>query len=47
MLIVAPESTHTSSSLSSLKQENWFTVTTGRDGDVVVVILLVGTRRRS
>ena len=47
MLIVAPESAHASSLLSSLKPENWFAVATGMDGDVVVVILLVGGRRRS
>ena len=42
MLMVALESAHASSSLSSLKQENWFAVTTGRYGEVVVVVLLVG-----
>ena len=39
ILMVAPESAHASSSLSSLKPENWFAVATGMDGDVVVVIL--------
>ena len=48
ILMVAPESAHASSSLSSLKQENWVTVATGRDGDVAVVtILLVRGRLRS
>ena len=41
MLMVAPESVHDSSLLSSLKQENWFAVATGRDGNIVVMILLV------
>ena len=47
--MVAPESAHTSSALSSLKQDNWFAVAvaTGRDGDGVVVILLVGGGQRS
>ena len=39
ILMVAPESAHASSSLSSLKPENWFAVVTGMDGDVVVVIV--------
>ena len=48
MWMVAPKSAHASSSLSSLKQENWFAVAMGRDGDVVVVlILLVGGGRQS
>ena len=42
ILMVAPESAHASSSLSSLNPENWFAVATGMDGDVVVVILLKG-----
>ena len=40
MLMVAPESAHASSSLSSLKLENWFAVATGMDGDAIVAILL-------
>ena len=44
MLIVAPESAHASSSLSSSNPENWFAVATGMDDDVVVVILLGGKR---
>ena len=47
MLMVAPKSAHASSSLSSLKQENWSAVATGRDGDIIVVILLVGGGLRS
>ena len=39
---MAPESAHPSSALSSLKQDYWFAVATGRDGDVFVVILIVG-----
>ena len=42
MLMVAPELVHISSSLSSLKLENWFAVATGMDGDVVVVVILLG-----
>ena len=41
MLMGAPESAHASSSLSLLKQENWFAVATGMDGDVVVVVILL------
>ena len=40
ILMVAPESAHASSLLSSLNTENWLAVATGMDGDVVVVIPL-------
>ena len=39
IVMVVPESAHASSSLSSLKPENWFAVAMGMDGDVVVVIV--------
>ena len=42
MLMVAPESAQALSSLSLLKQANWFAVATGMDGVVNVAILLVG-----
>ena len=42
MWMVAPKSAHASSSLSSLKQENWFAVAMGRDGDVLDAIPLDG-----
>ena len=45
MLMVAPESTQVSSSLSLLKQANWYAVATGMDGVVNVAILLVGGGR--
>ena len=45
MLMVAPESAQASSSLSLLKQANWFAVATGMDGVVIVAILSVGGGR--
>ena len=42
MFMVAPEYAQALSSLSLLKQANWFAVAMGMDGVVVVAILLVG-----